>query len=233
VEDYVDTQMNTVNAYKFVTNGTDTTTASGLDTLTINGVNGLGVSIDDTTDTVTISGAGQPTAYEAELTYNAGGGYWAYNGGFSSVPSDLEVFLNGVKNKKDADYYTSTVVGGELRITFAFDTYAEDWANITYGTVWNGAQWVSIVASANVSSGQRIIVDTSSASAYTLTLPSSPTMGDEIHFLDGGYNCGTVHVTLARNGKNIMGLAQNMDIDTDGAAFKLVYYNATRGWVIY
>jgi hypothetical protein len=233
VEDYVDGQMNLVDAYKFVTNGTDTTTASGLDTLTINGVNGLGVSIDATTDTVTISGAGQPTSYEAELTYNAGGGYWAYNGGFSSVPSDLEVFLNGVKNKKDADYYTSTVVGGELRITFAFDTYAEDWANITYGTIWNGANWVNITASANISSGQRILVDTSSASAYTLTLPSSPTMGDEIHFLDGGYNCGTVHVTLARNGNNIMGLAQNMDIDTDGAAFKLVYYNTTRGWVIY
>jgi len=233
VEDYVDGQMNLVDAYKFVTNGTDTTTASGLDTLTINAVNGLGVHIDSTNDTVTISGSSQPVAYEAELTYNAGGGYWAYNGGFDSVPSEMEVFLNGVKNKKDADYYTATVVGGELRITFAFDTYAEDWVNITYGTVWNGVNWVSITTNAFVSSGQRIIVDTSSASAYTLTLPSSPTMGDEIHFLDGGYNCGTTHVTIARNGNNIMGLAQNMDIDTDGAAFKLVYYNSTRGWVIY
>jgi len=233
VEDYVDGQMNLVDAYKFVTNGTDSTTASGLDTLTINGVNGLGVNIDATTDTVTISGAGQPEFHEAELAYNSGGGYWAYSGGFSSVPSDLEVFLNGVKNKKDSDYYTATVVGGELRITFAFNTYAEDWANITYGTVWNAARWVNITANASVSSGQRIIVDTSSASAYTLTLPGNPSMGDEIHFLDGGYNCGTVNVTLDRNGKNIMGLAQDMDIDTDGAAFKLVYYNASRGWVIY
>jgi len=233
VEDYVDGQMNLVDAYKFITNGVDSTTASGLDTLTINGVNGLSVNVDETTDTVTISGAGQPESHEAELTYNAGGGYWAYDGGFSSVPSDLEVFLNGVKNKKDSDYYTAAVVGTELRITFAFTTYAEDWANITYGTIWNAARWVNITTTANVSSGQRIIVDTSSASAYTLTLPGNPSMGDEIHFLDGGYNCSTVNVTLARNGNNIMGLAQNMDIDTDGAAFKFVYYNATRGWVIY
>ena len=233
VEDYVDGQMNLVDAYKFVTNGTTSTTASGLDTLTINGSLGIGIGVDPTTDTVTISGSSQPVAYEAELTYNAGGGYWAYSGGFSSVPSDMEVFLNGVKNKKDSDYYTATVVGGELRITFAFDTYAEDWANVTYGTIWNGSKWVNITATANISSGQRIIVDTSSSGAYTLTLPSNPSMGDEIHFLDGGYNCGTDNVTIARNGNNIMGLAQNMDIDTDGAAFKLVYYNSTRGWVIY
>jgi len=233
VEDYVDGQMNLVDAYKYVTNGTTTTTASGLDTLTINGSNGVSITVDSSTDTVSVVGPSQPVAYEAELTYNASGGYWAYNGGFASVPSDLEVFLNGVKNKNDSDYYTAAVVGGELRITFAFDTYAEDWANITYGTVWNGATWSSITSNANVSSGQRIIVDTSGGTAYTLTLPGSPTMGDEIHFLDGGYNCGTVNVTLARNGNNIMGLSQDMTIDTDGAAFKLVYYNASRGWVIF
>lgn len=59
---------------------------------------------------------------------------WEYAGDstFTSVPSDLQVFVNGLKNRKTSDYYTASVVSGRIRITFAYNVYSEDWVNITY-----------------------------------------------------------------------------------------------------
>ncbi|RKX63743.1 MAG: hypothetical protein DRP42_07265 [Tenericutes bacterium] len=76
------------------------------------------------------------------------------------------------------------------------------------------------------------MVDTSATAAYTITLPISPEVGDEVSFLDAGGNCGSVKVIVGRNGSNIMGLASDLDIDQDDASFKLVYYSASRGWVV-
>ena len=61
-------------------------------------------------------------------------------------------------------------------------------------------------------------------------LGGSTVIGEMISFLDGGGNCSTVNVTISRNGRNIMGSADDLDIDTDNASFTLVYYNASKGW---
>lgn len=65
--------------------------------------------------------------------------------------------------------------------------------------------------------------------ALTATLPITPTVGDWV-VISNRSNVRTV--TIARNGSNIMGLAENMTLDTVNPAFKLTYANATQGWVL-
>lgn len=225
--------QNTISdTYSTVTNGTISCTASGSDTLTINGSGSIVVGVDADINVITISGA-IAQSFSANLTRHASGAYWYYEGGFSTVPSDLIVHLNGLMNKEDdSDYYTTTVVSGELRVAFNYSTYDTDWVNCQWGAVWSGNRWIEIAFNANISAGQKIIIDTSSVGQYILTLPANPQKGDEIWFIDGGYNCSTVNVTINRSGNNIMGLASNLDVDTDGASFSLIYYNTSRGWII-
>ena len=63
----------------------------------------------------------------------------------------------------------------------------------------------------------------------TLTLPTSPTAGDTVGVVNAS---GTATPVIARNGQNIMSLAENMTINTIDASFSLTYADATRGWVI-
>jgi hypothetical protein len=72
-----------------------------------------------------------------------------------------------------------------------------------------------------------------SASAFTLTLPSVPAKGDIVRIFDASNTFDTNNLTVARNGQLIMGLTENVTVDTEGAAFDLVYYNASKGWRIY
>ena len=68
--------------------------------------------------------------------------------------------------------------------------------------------------------------------AITLTLPSGPSTGDYIEIYDIANAFDTNALTVARNGQLIMGAADNLTVSTEGAAFNLVYYNATYGWRI-
>lgn len=63
----------------------------------------------------------------------------------------------------------------------------------------------------------------------TLTLPASPAAGDWVVVIN---RSATVTPVVARNGQNIMGLAENMTIDELGEPVRLVFADATRGWVL-
>jgi hypothetical protein len=65
--------------------------------------------------------------------------------------------------------------------------------------------------------------------SLTLTLPASPSAGDEIAFIN---RSGTTTAVIARNGLNIMSLAEDMTLDSAQARGTLVYADATRGWTL-
>lgn len=65
--------------------------------------------------------------------------------------------------------------------------------------------------------------------SLTLTLPASPIAGDWVTVMN---RSGTVTATIARNGQSIMGLAEDMTVDDLNAGFRLVFADATRGWVL-
>ena len=72
----------------------------------------------------------------------------------------------------------------------------------------------------------------SSAKAIELTLPFTPSQGDEIRVIDGNGTSATNNITLRRNGKNIMGAGTDFVIDIDRAAVGLVYYDVGNGWIL-
>jgi hypothetical protein len=69
---------------------------------------------------------------------------------------------------------------------------------------------------------------TVTASAQTITLPASPTAGNEVVISVGNFT----DTVIGRNSQNIMGLAEDMTIDSRDATVNLVFIDATRGWRI-
>jgi hypothetical protein len=66
------------------------------------------------------------------------------------------------------------------------------------------------------------------AAGQTITLPASPTAGNEVVISVGDFT----NTVIGRNSENIMGLAEDMTIDSPDAAVNLVFIDATRGWRI-
>jgi hypothetical protein len=66
--------------------------------------------------------------------------------------------------------------------------------------------------------------------SLTLTLPASPTAGQFVAFSNIS---GTTTPVIARNGLNIMALAENMTLNSTQARGTLVYTDATNGWVLF
>src|SRR6056300_623633 len=78
--------------------------------------------------------------------------------------------------------------------------------------------------------GNGYFIDTTSA-AHTITLPSSPSIGDTVAIKDYAGTFGTNNLTIARNSSNIQGVANDSLISTDRASVTLVYVDATKGWL--
>jgi hypothetical protein len=82
--------------------------------------------------------------------------------------------------------------------------------------------------------GDQLLVNTSGSgigTAVTITLPASPAIGNEVHFIDSGNAFASNNLTIGRNSSNILGAASNLVVNANSAAFTLVYVNATRGWI--
>ena len=95
----------------------------------------------------------------------------------------------------------------------------------------NGMEWdsvsdpVVITANRTAVTGDLVIVN---GSGLTVTLPATPNSGDhvEIRVL------GTRYCTIARNGSNIESTASDFYIDVIDGYTKLMYTDATRGWLV-
>jgi hypothetical protein len=79
--------------------------------------------------------------------------------------------------------------------------------------------------------GDNIFADTSGA-AFTITLPSSPSQGDAVSFIDSEGTFDTNNLTVEPGSEKIMAntAGDEMVVDTNGAGFTLVYQDSTFGW---
>ena len=90
--------------------------------------------------------------------------------------------------------------------------------------------WRAITAAETVQPGAQILANTNGG-AFTLTLPASPSAGQEVSVIDQGYDFNVNALTIGRNGSNIANSAADLTINTQGAGFTLVYSgDATTGW---
>ena len=88
----------------------------------------------------------------------------------------------------------------------------------------------SIAADTTLVAGGRYIVDTSAT--RTLTLPTSPAVGDEIWIIDSANTAETYNITVNNGGSLINGVSDTLVIDVSGAIATLVYTGSTLGWRI-
>ena len=104
----------------------------------------------------------------------------------------------------------------------------------TDGTNWyelqtQGTDWLTKTGTYTAFAGDKIFVNTQS-SAFTITLPASPTIGDEVRFVDLANSFDTNNLTVGRNSEKIDGATSDLTVATEGAAFALVYSGSTYGW---
>ena len=95
-----------------------------------------------------------------------------------------------------------------------------------------GTAWQSVVTGATTMvAGRGYFVNTTS-SAFTMTLPSSASIGDTISIIDYAGTFDSNTCTIGRNSHKIQGAAADMTVTTERAAFSLVYVDATHGWLL-
>jgi hypothetical protein len=105
------------------------------------------------------------------------------------------------------------------------------------GTTWSSAAAAAggisytAVQTANYTAANNQGVQTNTTGgAFTVTLPTSPAVGNIVIVIDALGTWGTNNLTVGRASQNIAGLAEDLVCDINGATVTLVYTGATYGW---
>jgi len=171
--------------------------------------------------TITTNGTGN-------LTLNTNGGtdsgtitiVDAANGNITITPDGSgNIVLDGLTFPNadgSADTFLKTNGSGTL-----------SFAEVSGGTSWQAVKTSGFTAVA----GEGYFCNTTSA-AFTVTLPASPTIGDEVAIVDYAGTFDTNNLTVGRNSENIQGSAADLTVATERAGFTLVYTDGTQGWLL-
>jgi len=103
---------------------------------------------------------------------------------------------------------------------------------LSFGEVSGGTSYQAVKTSGFTAvAGEGYFCNTSSA-AFTATLPSSPTLGDEVTLIDYAGTFDTNNLTVGRNSQPIMGTAADLTVSIERAGLTLVYTDSTQGWLL-
>jgi hypothetical protein len=248
-------------AYNAVQADTGTSTASvGNTTLGIVGVGGINTSVSGNILTISGSGGGggggasvtvsatPPSSpsdgdlwYDSELgilaVWFATEGVWVQSNG-SSV---IESFTGDINTSGSTTFLSLTDTpqffgGSENKILSINSTgTAIEFIENAGGGGGSGTGLTAVDISPTDSpytanSYDLIFVDTTS-NVVTVTLPESPTKGDEIRIVDLKGTFGTNPCTVSSN-YAIQGVDEDLIIDVERAALGLLFHSATDGWIM-
>lgn len=104
------------------------------------------------------------------------------------------------------------------------------WDEEVLGLLSSGGTWTPITADPNPAVAGTNYLCNTSGGAFNVTLPIAPSVGDTIGFADMAGTFASTNLTVLRNGKLIMGLAENMTVSTTNAFFRLSFSGNTYGW---
>lgn len=95
-------------------------------------------------------------------------------------------------------------------------------------TITLGMASTAVSSNITLAGSNKYFIDTTAA--RTLTLPASPSLGDEIYIFDASNNALTNNITVLPNGNKVNGVIDSLIIDSSGAAVYLAYTGSTFGW---
>jgi hypothetical protein len=122
---------------------------------------------------------------------------------------------------------TVTITNGKYRLV---STDGTNWYDI-FTLAGLGEAWLDKSGNYTASAGDNIFVDTSGG-VVTITLPASPSIGDQVKIIDSHGTAATNNITVGRNSQKIQRSAADLTISTNGAGIALVYYDSDNGWLL-
>ena len=227
---------------------------TGSQTVTFKTVSGTGVNFTSTgykflfsdgTNINEITLASPPGGSDTQIQFNSGG--TAFGGSANLVWDGTNVVIGATGALRLGDTTGGEYVGlkapgtvsssDTLTLPTATGTVdqilvTDGSGNLSFtdnsgGTSWQAVKTTGFTAVA----GEGYFCDTSSA-GFTATLPATPTLGDEVTFVDYAGTFDTNNLTVGRNSENIQGSAADLTVSVERAGLTLVYSGATQGWLL-
>ena len=119
-----------------------------------------------------------------------------------------------------------------LKVASVSGSGATGVGQLSFGEVSGGTSWQAVKTSGFTAvAGEGYFCNTTSG-AFTVTLPSSATQGDEVSIIDYAGTFDSNNLTVGRNSHNIQGSAADLTVSTERAGFTLVYVDSTQGWLL-
>ena len=162
-------------------------------------------------------GLKSPASVTADLTFTLPVAPTANNQALISTTAGVMAFTPYTLPTSDGTANQVLATNGSGVLSFA---------NATAGTAWQSVQTTGFTAV----SGRGYPCNTTS-SAFTVTLPLSPSVGDYVQIVDYAGTFATNNITLGRNSSNIDGGTINKVLSTNREGVTLVYVDSTKGWV--
>jgi hypothetical protein len=103
---------------------------------------------------------------------------------------------------------------------------------LSFATPASGIAWQSSVKTSGFTAvaGEGYFCNTTS-SAFTVTLPASPSAGQQIALVDYAGTADTNAITINPNGNKIEGATDNLRLSGEREGVLLVYIDSTQGWL--
>ena len=144
------------------------------------------------------------------------------------------VFLQGVYQEKS----TYSISGTTLTFStapqngYTIEVMAFDSITISNQSSTPSTDWQSTIQTSNFTAvaGKGYFINTTS-STITMTMPSSPSVGDTVAVIDAYFKFQTNALTITSSDK-INGSTNNFLLNTVGKAVEMVYSGTARGWLV-
>jgi hypothetical protein len=236
--------------YQEVTvNGTGTTTLAITDGTISNGRNAvikligtitgnIIVTIPDSIEKIYVFENGTVGAFTVEVKTVSGTGptFTAVNKGQKFVYAngtnviDIELGVPGGSDKQ-IQFNDNGAFGGITMGTVG-QVLTTDGTTASFGDLSGGASWQAVKTTGFTAvAGEGYFINTTSG-AITMTLPTSPSLGDFVSVIDYAGTFDTNNLTVGRNSQPIQGVAADLTVATERAGFTLVYTDGTQGWLL-
>ena len=170
---------------------------------------------------------------DASTAWTSLGYYTLGTAGFAALASAPT--FTGTVTAPTVNASTALQIGGTAITSTAAELNYTDGVTSNIQTqlqsIINSKQAQPTLKSANftMTSGEFIIA---TAGSITLTLPASPSAGDNVTIKDGTGAAATTNFTVARNSSKIASSATDLTFDKNWAEITMTYINATIGWSV-